>query len=122
MRAESWQPAELTPCPNCGLNKYLRSDSGLCERCHAVLPSTLQAWQAQRNEGRRKAVERSNLPPDEWCLVCNGPWNADTQKIHDLHCPARPYSCECGRRFWNNNARGTHERAQTCVAHPQILG
>lgn len=110
----NWQPAELTLCPSCGVNKYLRSDSGLCERCHAVRPETIAEWQEWRDECSTNATRRNTPLPSDHCLACGRPWEADTQRLHDERCPARPFPCECGRRFWDRSALATHHRAHNC--------
>lgn len=117
MRTDAWQPAELTPCPRCGVNKFLRSDSGLCERCHAVQPKVLEQWQEWRDECRSRTWRRSEGLPESHCLVCMKDRHGETQKHHDaFYCTMKPFACECGRRFWEQPDLVTHQRYRTCKA------
>ena len=101
-------------CPGCNATQVLRSDSGLCERCHAVQPETRAEWEAWRQECAQREVRRWESLPEGSCTLCHGPWRAPTQEIHDRYCPAKRFVCECTRRFSDNNGLVTHKRFNTC--------
>lgn len=120
VRGGWWNPEESEVCRGCEGSTLLRSDDKLCERCHAILPETLEAWQAWKSRCLNRTAHRNHLP-GEHCIVCGEPWKAATQQEHDKWCVSKPVVCDCGRRFWNVSARATHLRSRNCAAAPIVM-
>ncbi len=108
-------------CPRCEGTSHVRADSGLCERCHAVSPEAKKQWEEWREECARREKRRHELLPEGNCVVCRGPWYAESQSAHDDYCPAKPIACVCTRRFWDRPALDTHLRFRSCRGRKYYL-
>jgi hypothetical protein len=90
----------------------------MCERCTAKTPEYRNAWANQRAQSTPKAPRKSTRLPPGTCFVCREPYGELTIRQHDRICSARPYICECGRRYWT--AHDLHGHSYRC--RPAMLG
>lgn len=96
-------------CP-CGRSSLVRRDTGLCEKCTAVLPEELRKRQEWRELCFEKSKRRSaGLPPDV-CMTCMQSFGEGVSRhAHERFCPAKPYACSCGVRYYLPHELRSHQ-------------
>lgn len=105
-------PAVRSICPGCDGATHLRADTGLCERCTAKQPVSIEAWRQWREMCHVKVVRRSEPMDEHTCLECFEWYGPRTKTLHKERCSSKVHVCSCAQRFGTRAELNAHRKAR----------